>query len=312
MYLLFKACIFIYLVVIGIPANIFMVSKFIYIKIKEKKFLPSNIILVALFFMNILELLSCVFIQALNSIGLEDLLNDRQCKLIIFTYRVSRAMSICVTSLLSCLLCVLIASATRKWNYLKQMVTRNLFVIIILLVLLGMNMSIYPAGILHGRTRSNATTLLYTLRLVYCDVDHLTYVIYITNGLVPVIWKILFLRLMTSSSSYMVFVLHRHGKSMKGMRSSAKGQSKTVEYKASRAIILLVAMYVALYGIDNFMWIYTLTQPYVNPDVNDTRLFLAASFSVLSPFFIFATHPKLQQGFKTPCKKRLLGKKNGV
>ncbi|XP_075471536.1 olfactory receptor class A-like protein 1 [Ascaphus truei] len=302
---LLKAFILIFLVVIGIPANFFNVSKFIYIRIKEKKLLPANLILMALSFINIIVLLSRVLIQALTYIGLEGFLNDPQCKLLIFTYRVGRAMSICVTCLLSCLQCVLIAPATGKWNYLKQIMTRNVSVIIMLL--LGMNMCFYPSSILYGRARSNATSP-YALRLVYCDVDFVTYINYIINGMVSVVREILFVSLMTLSSSYMVFVLHRHGKSMKGMRSSDKGQSKTVEYKASRAVILLVAMYVALYGIDNFMWIYTLTQSYVNPDVNDTRLFLAACFSVWSPFFIFATNPKLQQGFKTPCKMRLLGK----
>ncbi|MEE6466308.1 hypothetical protein FKM82_018916 [Ascaphus truei] len=305
---LIKAVSFILLVVIGIPGNIFIVLKFSYIRIKEKKLLPANIILMALCLSNIFVLLSRVLIQALNSIGLEDLLNDKQCKLIIFTYRVSRAMSICVTSLLSCHQSVVIAPVTGKWNNLKQMVTRNVLVIIILL--LGMNMSLYPSSILYGRARSNVTASPYMLRLVYCDVDFLTYVSYIINGLVAVIREISFVGLMTLSSSYMVFVLHRHGKSMKGMRSSDRGQGKTVEYKASRAIILLVAMYVALYGMDNSMWIYTLTMSNVNPDVSDTRLFLAASFSVLSPFLIFATNAKLHQRLINQCKNKLPGIQN--
>ncbi|MEE6517806.1 hypothetical protein FKM82_028291 [Ascaphus truei] len=285
---LLKAFSFLFFIVIGIPANFFIVSKFIYIRIKEKKLLPANIILMALSFINIMVLLTRVLMQALTYMGLESSLNDRHCKVLMFTYRVSRAMTICITCLLSCLQ----------------------FAIIMLL--LGMNMSFYPSSILYGLARSNGTTSPYTLRLAYCNVDFLTYINYIINGLVSVIREILFVGLMTLSSSYMVFVLYQHGKSMKGMRSSDKGQSKTVEYKASRVVILLVAMYVVLYGIDNFMWIYTLTQSYVNADVSDTRLSLAAAFSAFYPFFIFATNPKLQQGFKTPCKNMLLGKENGV
>ncbi|XP_075471537.1 olfactory receptor class A-like protein 1 [Ascaphus truei] len=307
---LLKAFSFLFFIVIGIPANFFIVSKFIYIRIKEKKLLPANIILMALSFINIMVLLTRVLMQALTYMGLESSLNDRHCKVLMFTYRVSRAMTICITCLLSCLQCVLIAPATGKWNYLKQIMSRN--VVAIIMLLLGMNMSFYPSSILYGLARSNGTTSPYTLRLAYCNVDFLTYINYIINGLVSVIREILFVGLMTLSSSYMVFVLYQHGKSMKGMRSSDKGQSKTVEYKASRVVILLVAMYVVLYGIDNFMWIYTLTQSYVNADVSDTRLSLAAAFSAFYPFFIFATNPKLQQGFKTPCKNMLLGKENGV
>ncbi|KAM4701911.1 olfactory receptor class A-like protein 1 [Discoglossus pictus] len=293
---------FILLVVVGIPANIFVFLKFAYIRILEKKLLPANTILMALSSVNILVLLSRVLIQALNYIGLEDLLNDRQCKLVIYTYRVSRAMSICVTSLLSCHQCILIAPVTGKWPYLKQMVNTNISIIITLI--LCMNMSLYPSSILYGRARSNATASPYTLRLVYCDVDFLNYVAFLINGMVSVIREIIFVALMTLSSSYMVSVLHRHRKSMKGKRSSDKGQSKTIEYKAARSIILLVAMYVAMFGMDNLMWIYTLTLPNVSSVVNDTRLFLAASFAVLSPFLIFVTNPKLQQGFINPWKKK--------
>ncbi|KAM4701912.1 olfactory receptor class A-like protein 1 [Discoglossus pictus] len=292
---------FILLVVVGIPANIFVFLKFAYIRILEKKLLPANTILMTLSSVNILVLLSRVLIQALNYIGLEDLLNDTQCKLVIYTYRVSRAMSICVTSLLSCHQCILIAPVTGKWPYLKQMVNTNVSIIITLI--LFMNMSLYPYSF-YARARSNATASQYTLRLVYCDVDFLNYVVYLINGMVSVIREIIFVGLMTLSSIYMVSVLYHHRKSMKGKRSSDKGQSKTIEYKAARAIILLTAMYVALFGMDNLMWIYTLTLSNVSSVVNDTRLFLAASFAMLSPFLMFVTNPKLQQGFINPWKKK--------
>ncbi|KAE8622775.1 hypothetical protein XENTR_v10005374 [Xenopus tropicalis] len=268
----------------------------------EKKLLPANIIRMALSLANLCVLLSRVLLQALYSIGLKHLLNDQQCKLFIFVFRVSRAMSICITSFLSCHQCITIAPATGKWKYLKQMVSR--YVPVIISMFLVMNMVLYPSGILFGRATTNETLSPHTLHLVYCDVDFINYETYVLNGSLYAIREIIFVALMTLSSIYILYVLYIHGKSMKGMRSSDKGQRKTVEYKASRSVVLLVVMYMALFGMDNSVWIYTLTMANVNADVSDTRLFLAASFAVLSPIHIFATTPKLYLSLKNPWRKK--------
>ncbi|OCT91589.1 olfactory receptor class A-like protein 1 [Xenopus laevis] len=299
-----KAAGFLCLLIIGIPANISLILRFAHIGLLEKKLLPANIIRISLSLANLFVLFSRIVPQALFSIGLKHLLNDQQCKLFIFIFRVSRAMSICITSFLSCHQCIIIAPSTGKWIYLKQIVSR--YALIIISLFLAMNMAIYPNPILFGRATTNETLSPYTLHLVYCDIDYMNYPTYLINGLVSVVREIIFVGLMTLSSMYMVYVLFHHGKSMKGKRSSDKGQRKTVEYKASRAVILLVTMYMALFGMDNSMWIYTLTMTNVDPDVSDTRVFLAASFAVLSPIHIFATTPKLHFFFQTPCKMRTI------
>ncbi|XP_069800953.1 olfactory receptor class A-like protein 1 [Dendropsophus ebraccatus] len=297
-----KSVAFALLVVIGIPGNIFIVLKFFHIRIVEKKLLPTNTILMSLSLFNVFVLLCRVLPHALNYTGLEDFLNDIQCQILMYVYRVSRAMTICVTSLLSCHQCILIAPVNKKWKFLKHMVNPN--VSIILAMLLGMNMSLYPSSLLYTRTRSNATRSPYTLRLGYCDVDFLNYISYIINGLVSAIREIIFVGLMTLSSIYIVYVLHNHGKAMKGMRSSDKVQSRTVEHKASRAVIMLVVMYALLFGMDNCMWVYTLTMSNVSPDVSDTRLFLAASYAAMSPYLIFATNPKVNHVFIALFKRK--------
>ncbi|KAE8622771.1 hypothetical protein XENTR_v10005370 [Xenopus tropicalis] len=299
-----KAAGFVCLLIIGIPANVSLILRFAHIGFTEKKLLPANVIKMSLSVANLFVLISRIVPQALFSIGLKHLLSDQQCKLVIFVFRVSRAMSICITSFLSCHQCIIIAPATGKWKFLKQMVNR--YVLIIISLFLAMNMAIYPNPILFGRATTNETLSPYTLHLVYCDVDFMNYASYLINGLASAVREIIFVGLMVLSSIYMVYILFRHGKSMKGMRSSDKGQRKTIEYKASRAVILLVTMYLALFGMDNSMWIYTLTMTNVDPDVSDTRVFLAASFSVLSPIHIFATSPKLHFFFQNPFKKRTI------
>ncbi|XP_075471552.1 olfactory receptor class A-like protein 1 [Ascaphus truei] len=304
MYLLINAFCFFFLVVIGIPGNAYILLTFSYIRIIEKKLMPTNIILMVLALVNFFVVLSRAIPQSLNAIGLEDLLDDTKCKLVMFTYRVSRAMSICLTSLLSCHQCILIAPTTWLWVYLKKTVTQNVLVIII--AIMCINLMFYPSAIMFNQARKNTTTSPYTLRVVYCDTDFVTYINYIVNGTFLAIRDFLFVGLMTLASSYIVYVLVCHEKSIKGIRSLGRDQGKSVEYKASRAVILLVVTYALLFGLDNCMWIYTLTLSNVNPSIIDARIILACSYSALSPFVIIATNPKLQQRANILHRRRLL------
>ncbi|MEE6493460.1 hypothetical protein FKM82_016850 [Ascaphus truei] len=302
--LLVKATGFLLLVVIGIPGNVLILLQFTHIRIIEKKLLTINIILMVLALVNLFVVVSRVIPQSLNAIGLENLLDDTECKLVIYTYRVSRAMSICVTSLLSCQQCILIAPTTRLWAYLKQKVTQNVLVIII--VIMCINLVLHPFPIMYTHAKKNVTTSPYTLHLVYCDTDFLTYLNYIVNGALFSVRDFLFVGLMTLASSYIVYVLVCHEKSIKGIRSSDRDKRKSVEYKASRAVILLVVMYALLFGMDNCIWIYTLTLSNASPGMNEARIVLSCSYSALIPIVIIATNPKLQQIANILHRRKLL------
>ncbi|XP_063301095.1 olfactory receptor class A-like protein 1 [Pelobates fuscus] len=292
---LLKAFLFILFTVIGIPGNIYIVLKFSITRIIEKKLLPNNIILTVLALANLFIVFSRVIPQSLHAVGLQNLFDDANCKLFGYTYRVSRSMSICSTSLLSCHQCILIAPNVKLWGYLKQKVSQNILIIIIAILL--MNLALYRTSFMYANAIKNSTSP-YTLHLVYCDTDFLTYVSYITNGIVFATRDFLFVGMMALASCYIVYTLLHHQRTIKGIRSSDKIQRRSVEYKASRAVILLVVFYVLLYGLDNCMWIYTLTLSNVKPDTNDARVVLSCAYSALSPILIISTNPKLQQWAK--------------
>ncbi|XP_053313573.1 olfactory receptor class A-like protein 1 [Spea bombifrons] len=302
--LLVKAVGFFLLVLIGIPGNMYILLKFAVVRVMEKKLLPANIILMVLSLVNLLIVISRVIPQYLHAIGVENLLDDTKCKVFVYTYRVSRAMSICTTSLLSCHQCILIAPKVKLWASLKQKVTHNIWKIILIILLV--NLVLYRTSLMYVHSKKNATTSPYTLHLVYCDTDYLNYINYITNGIVFASRDFLFVGMMAMASSYIVYTLLHHEKSIRGMRSSDKAHGKSVEYKASRAVILLVTLYVLLFGFDNSMWMYTLTLSNVKPDMNDVRIALACSYSAMSPVVIIATNPKLHIKQKFALWSRLL------
>uniref|UniRef100_A0A8C5MFN8 Vomeronasal type-1 receptor n=1 Tax=Leptobrachium leishanense TaxID=445787 RepID=A0A8C5MFN8_9ANUR len=290
---LIKGIAFMILLVVGIPGNIFILLRFAYLRLKEKKLKPTHTILMSLAFVNLILILNRAIPQVLDALGLDDLLNDTECKVVLFTYRMSRAMAICITSLLSCNQCILIAPANKHWIFLKQKVPKN--VLWIIFMLFWLNFALYPSRIMYGQARRNISVSVYTLHVVYCDCDFRSYASYILNGVFPVVREVIVVGLMVLASLYIVYILHQHQKTIMGMRSSDKDNVKTVEYRASRAVTLLVALYVALFGMDTSVWIYTLSLHNVSSVVNDARVFLCLSYSALSPIVVIATNPKLHK-----------------
>ncbi|KAM5181270.1 olfactory receptor class A-like protein 1 [Mantella aurantiaca] len=294
-HLLLKVIGFLILVIVGIPGNTFIILQFFYIKRIEKKIIANNIIMSVLALANLLVIFSRIIPQSLNALGVEDLLDDIECKFVIYTYRLSRAMSICVTSLLSCHQCILIAPTTQIWVYLKQKLKQN--VIRTIFILWIINIVMYPYSVYCTHAKKNVTTSPHTLHLAYCDVDFITYTAYIVNGAFYTIHDFIFVGLMALASSSIVFTLLRHEKNMKPIRGSNKENKLSAEFKASRAVILLVVLYVLLFGMDNSMWVYTLTLSNVSSDINDIRVFLASSYAALSPIIIILTNPKLRRSW---------------
>ncbi|XP_073525282.1 olfactory receptor class A-like protein 1 [Phyllobates terribilis] len=290
---LLKASGFLFLMVIGIPGNVFILIQFICLKIIEKKLLPANIMLVVLALANLLVLFSRVLPQSLEAIGLSNLLSDTECMLIIYTYRVSRAMCIAITSMLSCHQCILIAPNSRGWFFLKQKVSQNMSILISTVWLIILIM--YPYSMSISRAKGNFTTSPFTLHVVFCNIDFKNYFSYILNGAFMASRDFIFVGLMTLASGYIVYLLINHERTVREIRSLDKRKRKSVEYKASRAVIVLVVLYVVLFGLDNSMWIYTLTMSNVSPEMNDARIMLACSYSAISLLVIIATNQKLQQ-----------------
>ncbi|XP_075469239.1 olfactory receptor class A-like protein 1 [Ascaphus truei] len=302
--LIFKAVGFFSLISIGLPSNMMILASFIHVRITERKLLPSNAILSMLALVNLLVIISKGVPQAISSVGVRNIFNDIECKTISFTYRICRGMTICVTCLLSCNQCIILAPPSKSWLSLKKRVPANMPRIMLLLWCI--NCAIYPSCFIHVRAISNETTSKYTLHLEFCNHDFMTFASYVANGVAIAMRDFLFVGMMTLASCYIVFMLHRHVKQVQGIRSSDRNHGKSAEYKAARAVVLLVTIYLALFGIDSCLWIYTLTVSRVSPAISDARVFFGTLYAALSPIVIIRTNKKLQTTIKCSSKKSLI------
>uniref|UniRef100_H3BH68 Vomeronasal type-1 receptor n=1 Tax=Latimeria chalumnae TaxID=7897 RepID=H3BH68_LATCH len=293
-----KAIGFFLMVVIGIPGNFTILAVFALIKLSNGKLLSTDIILTKLAFVNLLIVLVKGIPQAFTAIGIRKLFNDNGCRAVLLLYRVSRALSICMTALLSCYQSIIIAPSSNRWRALKQKMPQKL--VFIMIILWCVNIFIYSWTLSFSFAQLNSTTTEYTLNLEFCFVVFPSFQFYIGNGTLYLFRDFLFVGLMVLASGYIVFILYQHRKQVKGIRSSDRGQETRAETRAAKAVVMLVALYVILFGLDNIIWIYTLQLSKVAPEISDARVFFASCYSAISPILIIATNKKIQTARNIP------------
>ncbi|KAG2468028.1 ORA1 protein, partial [Polypterus senegalus] len=286
--LVLKAAGFIFLDTVGIPGNLTILLFFARLSYFQGKLQTSDVIITHLASFNLVVVLLRGIPQALTALGYRNLFNDNGCKAVIYIYRICRAMSICVTCLLSCYQCVLVGPGTGKWLLLKKRLPQS--VPYIVLFLCALNCIVCTATAQYTFAYFNSTIPEFTLNLEFCIVTYPSYLFYLGNGVLYILRDLFFVILMALAAGYIISLLYHHGKQMKSMQTSDRNQKKTAD--ASKAVLALVTMYVILFSLDNIVWIYTLCVTRVHPAVSDTRVFLASCYSAFSPILIIATNKR--------------------
>ncbi|XP_064162133.1 olfactory receptor class A-like protein 1 [Anguilla rostrata] len=228
-----KAFGFIVLGVVGIPGNLAALLLFCRLFLAQGHMPHNEFILSQLVFSNLMVTACRGIPQALTALGFAELFNKGACKILIFIYRVSRAMSITITSLLSSYQCVVIAPSKPGWTLLKRWLPSHLPHAIVFLY--GLNMIIYSTTLLYTEAfRPNRTISEFTLNLEFCIVVFPDLMTYVVKGVVQIIRDFVFVGLMAAAAVYVMLVLYRHRRQVQGLQGAGR---KTEE--ASQAVLLL-------------------------------------------------------------------------
>uniref|UniRef100_A0A8C4XCX9 Vomeronasal type-1 receptor n=1 Tax=Erpetoichthys calabaricus TaxID=27687 RepID=A0A8C4XCX9_ERPCA len=298
----FKATAFLILTTISIPANIFVFCAFLRIFVTEGKLMTADIILCHLAFVNLLVALTRSIPQTMAAFGYKNMLDDVGCKLIMFSFRIFRGLSISLTCLLSTYQAVLVSPATSRLAPLKSKIPQYLIHIIVILYVIYC-VSNCNTPISAVASFPNNTIPPYTFNLQFCFVSFPNYIGFISGGLLNFFGDLLFVVLMAIMSGYILVLLYKHSKRVRGLRSSECSQSGArAEVKASRAVVTLVTLYCLFFGVDNIIYLYSLTVLRVAIFLSDIRVFFATLYTSVCPVIVIITNPKVK--VKTKMKKQ--------
>ncbi|KAM4740912.1 olfactory receptor class A related 2 [Anableps anableps] len=307
-----RGMLFLSLTIVGVPGNIAVIVAFLLLILQESWLLAADAIVLHLSCANLLVVVVRCLLEMLASFHLANVFGDVGCKGVIFIYRTSRALSIWLTFLLSAYQCLSIAPPGSRWASVRVLVAQNLPIVFLFLWVLHTSMS---AGAIQFSVSSKNDTTLATsaINVQFCYVNFPSGSVKEVYGALQVSRDVVPMTLMTLTSLIILVLLYKHSQHLKGLRGDghAGGGSCGSEQRAAKVVVVLVTMYVVLYGVDNGLWVYTLTvrRTMSSSLISDLRVFFSSLYAAVSPLVIIASNRKVNSRLRCVAQEKpLLGK----
>lgn len=292
-----RGMLYLSLTVVGVPGNAAVILAFLLLLYQENRLLPADAIVLHLACANLLVVGVRCLLEFLASFHLAIIFGDLGCKAVIFVYRTSRSLSIWLTFILSAYQCLSTATPGSRWVSLHTAVGHYLVFVFLFLWLLNICMS--SAAILYSFGSQNDTGLINNgINVQFCYVHFPSKLSKDANGAAQVGRDVVPIALMTLASLIILVFLYKNNQQVKGFRSS--GGSCRAELRAAKAVVALVTLYVVFYGVDNGLWVYTLTvrETMRSSLISDLRIFFSSLYAALSPMVIIVSNRKVNSRLK--------------
>ncbi|OCT94291.1 hypothetical protein XELAEV_18011959mg [Xenopus laevis] len=262
-----------------------------------------DIIVCHLTLVNLVSLLSRGVPYSMMLLGVPNVLTDVGCKAVIYTYRVTRALSISSTCNLSVFQLATIAPTVTPWGIFKNLVSKYILHSFVGFWIL--HMSTYIIMPLTVGAPVNNTIPQRAVNMGFCYATFLDYIPEILITMFTTGIDYLHLALMTLCSITMLVILKRHSQQVRYLQST----TQSVEVRASKIIISLVSLYVMFHGVDSFLTLYATYKKDGSPIVVDVRVFLSSSYAAISPLILIHFCKKMfaRWPFRNrECKSRII------
>ncbi|XP_024915927.1 olfactory receptor class A related 2 [Cynoglossus semilaevis] len=314
--LFLRGMLYLSLTVVGVPGNSAVILAFLLLLHKENRLLPADAIVLHLACANLLVVAVRCLLETLASFHLPAIFDDVGCKSIIFVYRTSRSLSIWLTFVLSAYQCLSIAPPGSRWASAHRLMGQYLWIVFLVIWLINTTMS--SASVVFSASRQlNSSSVQHGINVQFCYVNFPSKESKEANGSAQVGRDVVPMALMALASLIILVFLYKHSQQVKGMRSSSGGGGggrgggeggggSGAEQRAAKAVVALVTLYVVLYGIDNGLWVYTLTvkKTMTTSLISDLRIFFSSLYAALSPVVIIASNRKVNQRLKCAVQEK--------
>ncbi|XP_048088038.1 olfactory receptor class A-like protein 1 [Alosa alosa] len=307
--ILTRGLLYLSLTLLGVPGNSIVIWAFVRLAYQERHLLPADAIVLHLASANLIVVGVRCLLESLATFQLSDVFSDTGCKAVIFLYRTSRSLSIWLTFVLSAYQCLSTAAPGSRWAAVRALAARNLGCIFLVLWLINTSMS--SAAVLFSlSSRNNSSLMQHGINVQFCFVHFPSKLSRDANGAAQVSRDVLPMALMTTASLIILFFLYHHTHQVKSVHKStcSRGGSLSSERRAAITVVTLVTLYVIFYGVDNGLWVYTLTvkETMSSSVVSDLRVFFSSLYAAVSPFVIIVSNKKVKKLLKCELEEKLL------
>ncbi|XP_062031909.1 vomeronasal type-1 receptor 4-like [Lepus europaeus] len=279
------SCFLICQIFFGVLANSFLFMIYIYTLLIEphlKK--PIDSIFMHLTGVNIVTIVFQSIPEIMSSFGVKRFLDNAGCQTFLYTYRVTRGLSICTTSFLSVFQAITISPSHSKWARLKSKLSTWIFPSFLFFWII--NLLIYTHIIEAVRAKWNFTVVGQGYVSVYCQSRKLGDHESRSFISILVIHDAVFLALMILSSLYMVWILYRHRRRAQHIHTSSLSSKTSPENKATHTILWMVFCFVFFYLSNNCLTFYGFYTSEKNGRFEGIGGILASCYPTFCPFFL--------------------------
>ncbi|NP_001240491.1 vomeronasal 1 receptor ornAnaV1R3170 [Ornithorhynchus anatinus] len=264
---------------VGILGNSLLITLYLTLFLQGSKRKPTDLTVIHLALVYTVMLRTRGILIAAEVLGLEFVQNDAECKLLGLVYRITRALSLCTTSLLSMVQAITISPST---SYLFQLKIQIQKFILPVLAILWIPNSLISTNLLFQmfafpnitNTDTNCymvpiSTLLQKLLLTFMALR-----------------DILSLGFISCCSGYMVLLLHRHRQQVQHLHSPSQAHETSPERRATQTIVLLVSCFVVFYCGDLVSSLFLGTSMKNNAAIFNATMFMTSGYATISPFVV--------------------------
>uniref|UniRef100_A0AAY4E7U3 Vomeronasal type-1 receptor n=1 Tax=Denticeps clupeoides TaxID=299321 RepID=A0AAY4E7U3_9TELE len=261
---LIRGALYLSLTVCGVPGNCAVIAAFLLVAYHEQRLLPADAIVLHLASVNLIVVGIRCLLEALATFQLANVFSDVGCKVVIFVYRTVRSLSIWLTFVLSAYQCLSIAPPGSLWATARDLFAQFLGGTFLVLWVINASMSLAPILYAMG-TRNDSALMQNSINVQFCFMHFPSKLMQDANGAIQVVRDVVPMALMASASLIILVFFYRHSRQVKGLRSSSGAggggrQGVQAEQRAAMTVVTLVTLYLVFYGVDNGLWVYTLTQ----------------------------------------------------
>ncbi|XP_021046762.1 vomeronasal type-1 receptor 100-like [Mus pahari] len=281
---------------LGFLANMFLLVFYIFIILGHRP-KPTDLISCQLTFVHIMMILTggnLILTDIFESLNVE---NDIKCKATLYTNRVMRGLSICITCLLSVIQAVTISPSTSilakfKHKLRKHMVNASFFYIC------SFNFSLSSILIFYvgGFTNMSETKQMKITKS--CLILPMNYIIRGMVVTVTIVRDVFFVGVMLITSTYMVIILFRHQRQCQHLHSINHLRASP-EKRATQTILLLVVFFVVMYWVDFILSSSSVLLWMYDPVVLIVQKFVMYAYPTITPLVQISSDNRLINVLKT-------------
>ncbi|MBZ3878234.1 Vomeronasal type-1 receptor 4 [Sciurus carolinensis] len=279
---------------IGVPGNslLFMLYAYTFlVKSHLKKHIDP--IVMHLLFTNALTIMFTLIPEIASTMGVRRFLDDVGCQTVLISYRLTRGVSICTTSLLSAFQAITVSPVHSKWVWLKFNLPKWMYPLFLSFWVI--NIFLYSHLVKSIMATRNHTLVGHGYIHAYCQSIQFSTKYAGSFLSIILIHDLVFVLLMVCTSLYMVSLLYRHRRRAQHIHSPHVSSQSSPELRATRTILLLVSVFVFFYLANNCFTFYSFYVPKKTPRLEGISLALSSCFPTICPYLLMKNNKIISQ-----------------